>query len=86
MTVSVWPFFIQLIITVLPYRTISPSKMDLHLTYGSFSPLQSAFSNPKGISISSAVFARLTNVINKYSETDRHTDHTTLRVAIGRYR
>jgi len=38
--------------------------------------------NPIGISISSAVFAGLTSVIDR--QTDRPTDHTTWSVTIGR--
>jgi len=54
------------------------SHDDPHLMDGSLDPYESA---PNSISISSAVFAGLTNVTNR--KTHRQTDHATLSIAIG---
>jgi len=73
--------------TMLLSRPNNPPKIaqshgdqDPHLTHGF---LGSRVSSPIGISMSSAIFAGFTNVINR---PDRQTNHATLSAALGRYR
>jgi len=65
----------------------NPQKLPLPCSIGAPSNtwflLPTRVSTPNGISIDSAVFARLTNVT---PNTHRPTDHATSCVAIGRYR
>ena len=70
------------------HATFSPQNCPF--PWGIWSPSNTWFPGPtpvlnvNGISIGSAVFARLTSVTDR--QTDRQTDHSTLSVTIGRTR